>query len=144
MTATADELSRCKYMGGSRLLMERIRRGLSIRDVTTALGIKSFSVYSNWEGGRVAPRTVALMEQVATFYGCDPAELWGRHWRVRQEQEVVQGERPARLPRQEQKRTPVMRPARRLPVREPVDLPEEVMPRGESRLRELLRERMTG
>ena len=141
---TADEVAQRKRPYRTPLYTERIRRGLTIRDVIAELGVSSTSVYSKWEMGDTFPASRELMQQIADFYGVDADVLWGSAWEIRGLQEAQRAARSERTPRERPRRVqPVSRPPKRLPVRDPLDLPDEVTPRGESRLRALLREKVT-
>jgi transcriptional regulator with XRE-family HTH domain len=79
---TADELSAIKRDGMSRLRWERVRRGLTIRDVCREVGISSPSVLAYWETGETSPDPHYRF-RVAMFYGLPDRDLFPRAYRER-------------------------------------------------------------
>lgn len=75
----ADELSAVKCRDMSRLRWERVRRGLTIRDVIQAVGISSTSTLAYWETGETTPDPQYRFK-VAKFYGIPVKELFPHEW----------------------------------------------------------------
>lgn len=124
----ADELSERKRRTMSPLRWERVRRGLTLREVADGAGFSTHSLLAHWESGIYDPSR-EHRTRIAAFYGCAEESLFGPCREV----EIVRPEPRQRTPRVQQ----ATKPPRRIMPRAVMESPVET-PQPRSRLREKL------